>query len=51
MRQVRLQDDVYELLLKKQKMMKFKITIPGLVNGIIKYQLLTPEERKAAANK
>ena len=46
MRQVRLQDEVYELLLKKQKHMKFKPTIPELVNGLLKYHLLTPEERK-----
>ena len=52
MRQVRLQDEVYELLLRKQQSMKFKITIPAMVNGILKYQLFkrfTPEERKKQA--
>lgn len=45
-KQVRIFEDTYQMLLKRQKALDFPISMPALVNGIIKHSLLQEDLEK-----
>ena len=46
MKQVRLHDDTYQMLIDKQKGLEFPISITSLANGILKFALIKDKALK-----